>query len=86
MRVRQNLALVLALEGKFDEAQQVAGRDLTPNEASQNIAYIRGMVAQSNNWKKLKTIDRQAEVRRAPRRRDVAAPSRAGTAGGTGGA
>ena len=57
MRVRQNLALVLALEGKYDEAQQVAGRDLTAAEASQNIAYIRGMVAQSNNWKKLKTID-----------------------------
>jgi Flp pilus assembly protein TadD len=56
-RVRQNFALVLALEGKFDEAQKVAGRDLTAQEAAQNIATIRGMVAQSNNWKKLKTLD-----------------------------
>jgi Flp pilus assembly protein TadD len=56
-KVRQNLALVLALQGKFDEAQKIAGSDLTPAEAAQNIATIRGMIAQSNNWKKLKRID-----------------------------
>jgi Flp pilus assembly protein TadD len=56
-RVRQNLALVLALQGKFDEAQKVAGHDLSQDEAAQNIAAIRGMVGQANNWKKLKQID-----------------------------
>lgn len=55
MRARQNLALVLALQGKFGEAQTVASRDLSPAEAAQNIASIREMVSQTNNWQKLKT-------------------------------
>lgn len=54
MRVRQNLALVLALAGKYQEAEQVASRDLSPGQASQNIAYIKGMMSQGNTWKKLK--------------------------------
>ena len=57
MRVRQNLALVLALAGKYDEAQRVASQDLTPEQAAQNVAYLRSMVAQTNNWKKLKQLD-----------------------------
>jgi len=59
MRVRQNLSLVLALGGKVDEAQRVASQDLTPEEAAQNVAYLRSMVGQNNNWKKLKQIDRR---------------------------
>jgi Flp pilus assembly protein TadD len=59
MRVRQNLALVLALQGKFDEAKQVATRDLSPAEAEQNIAALRSMVAQPNSWQKLKQLDRR---------------------------
>lgn len=47
--------LVLALQGKFGEAQTVASRDLSPAEAAQNIASIREMVSQTNNWQKLKT-------------------------------
>lgn len=58
MRVRQNLALVLALGGKIDEAQRVASQDLSPQEAAQNMAYLRSMVSQGNNWKKLKQLDR----------------------------
>jgi len=57
VRVRQNLALVLALGGKFDEAQRVASQDMSPDQAAQNVAYIRSMVAQTNNWSKLKQLD-----------------------------
>jgi Flp pilus assembly protein TadD len=52
MRVRQNLALVLALQGKYDEAQDVASRDLPPEQSAANIAYIREMMARPAGTKK----------------------------------
>jgi Flp pilus assembly protein TadD len=52
-RVRQNLALVVGLQGRFEEAEQVARADLPPDEAAANVAYLRKMLAQQNNWKKL---------------------------------
>ena len=30
-RVRQNLALVVGLQGRFEEAEQIAGQELSPN-------------------------------------------------------
>jgi Flp pilus assembly protein TadD len=51
MRVRQNLALVLALEGKFGEAEEWSRRDLSPAEATTNVATIRQMISQSNTWR-----------------------------------
>lgn len=56
-RVRQNLALVLALQGKFTEAEAVSSRDLPPAQAAQNVATIRRMIAQSNTWRDLQTLD-----------------------------
>lgn len=50
-RVRQNLALVLALEGKFDEAERVARTDLSPDDAAASITAIRSMIAQSPTWR-----------------------------------
>jgi Flp pilus assembly protein TadD len=38
---RQNLALVLGLEGKFDEAVQLERRDLPPDVVQSNLAYLR---------------------------------------------
>lgn len=58
MRVRQNYALVLALEGKFGEAEAVARRDLSPAEASASIAAIREMIAQSDTWGAIRKLDR----------------------------
>jgi len=55
--VRQNLALVLALEGKFASAEEVARRDLDPKDASANVAAIRQMIAQSNTWKQIQALD-----------------------------
>jgi len=44
-RVRQNLALVLGLQGKFDEARQVASVDMTDQEAKSSMSYLRNMLS-----------------------------------------
>jgi Flp pilus assembly protein TadD len=49
-RVRQNLALVEALQGRFDNAGQTLRRDLSPADAATNVAEIRQMIAQPNTW------------------------------------
>lgn len=54
-RVRQNLALVLALEGKFAEAEQESAHDMTPDEARHNVAAIRQMIAENDSWRALQT-------------------------------
>src|SRR5262249_52356746 len=56
-RVRQNLALVVGLQGHFDEALKIARSDLTPQEAADNVSYLRRMLVQQNNWKKLARPD-----------------------------
>lgn len=66
-RVRQNLALVLALEGQFDKAQHVAERDQQPIEAAENVAAIRQMVAQTNPWSDIKAVDGKPAHRVAKR-------------------
>ncbi len=57
MRVRQNLALVLALQGKFNEAQTIAARDLSPVDAATNVESIKEMIAQSNTWQQIQKVD-----------------------------
>ncbi len=52
-RVRQNLALVVGLQGRFAEAEDIARADLPPEEAAANVAYLRQMMSQHNDWKKL---------------------------------
>src|SRR6185312_6696258 len=59
-RVRQNLALVVGLQGRFDEAEQIATRELSPEQAQANVAYLRGMLAQQNAWSQLKGQDKKA--------------------------
>jgi Flp pilus assembly protein TadD len=44
-RVRQNLALVVGLQGRFPEAEQIASADLPPDQAAANVAYLRKMLA-----------------------------------------
>jgi Flp pilus assembly protein TadD len=44
-RVRQNLALVVGLQGRFSEAEQIAGADLPPEQAASNVTYLRKMLA-----------------------------------------
>lgn len=45
-RVRQNLALALGLQGKFEEAERVALAELDPAQARANIAYLKTMMEQ----------------------------------------
>ena len=52
-RVRQNLALVLALEGKFGEAEEASAKDMSPEEARKNVQAIREMIAQNDSWRAL---------------------------------
>ncbi len=49
-RVRQNLALVLSLEGKSAAAEEVSRRDLQPIEAAENVQSLKRMIAQSDTW------------------------------------
>lgn len=53
-RVRQNLSLVLGLEGRFDEAEKIARQELSPDQAEANVAYLRAMLSQQDAWNKLK--------------------------------
>jgi len=50
-RVRQNLALVVGLQGRFAEAEGIARTDLTSDEAAANVAHLKTVLAQQNGWK-----------------------------------
>jgi Flp pilus assembly protein TadD len=52
-KVRQNLALVLGLEGRFAEAEKVAAADLPPDQAAANVNYLRQMLARGDDRTKL---------------------------------
>jgi Flp pilus assembly protein TadD len=56
-RVRQNLALVLALQGKFTEAEAISARDVSPEQAAANVTTIRQMISQSNTWREIQKPD-----------------------------
>jgi Flp pilus assembly protein TadD len=56
-RVRQNLALVVGLQGRFEEAERIAGAELSPEDATANVAYLKRMLAQQNTWSMLKDKD-----------------------------
>lgn len=46
---------MLALEGKFDSAEEVSRRDLSAKDAASNVAAIR--IPQSNTWKQIQALD-----------------------------
>lgn len=43
VRVRQNLALVLGLEGRLDEAERLIREDLPPEMATANLSYLKAL-------------------------------------------
>jgi Flp pilus assembly protein TadD len=53
-RMRGDLALVLALEGKFGEAERIGQTDLSPEAARANVEAIREMIAQNDSWRELR--------------------------------
>jgi Flp pilus assembly protein TadD len=52
--VRQNLALVVGLQGRYPEAEQIARQELSPTQAEANVTYLRSMMSQQPTWKALK--------------------------------
>jgi Flp pilus assembly protein TadD len=51
--MRGDLALVLALEGKFSDAEMVGQADLSPDAARANVEAIRQMIAQNGSLREL---------------------------------
>jgi Flp pilus assembly protein TadD len=43
-KIRQNLALVLGLQGKYDEAKLIAARDIPMQTATENTTFLRQVV------------------------------------------
>jgi Flp pilus assembly protein TadD len=74
LRVRQNLALVLALEGKFAEAEKVSERDMSPEDAANNVRSIQQMIAQSDSWKALQQKGGTHAMKLTPPPAEPAAP------------
>jgi Flp pilus assembly protein TadD len=52
IKVRQNLALVVAMQGRINEAERIVRADMPSAEAEANVAYLRQMLAQHSEWKK----------------------------------
>ncbi len=53
-RIRQNLALVIGLQGRFDEARAIYSAELPPDQVETNMAYIRALLTQQNRWDAVK--------------------------------
>jgi Flp pilus assembly protein TadD len=53
---RQNLALVLGLQGRFDEAERLERQDLPPSVVDNNLAYLRATAdpARPHTWDSLR--------------------------------
>jgi Flp pilus assembly protein TadD len=64
-RVRDNFALILALEGKFAEAEQVGRQDMSAEAARANVEAIRQMIAHNDSWRDLQ-IGAKAKRAKAP--------------------
>ncbi|HYD73279.1 MAG TPA: tetratricopeptide repeat protein, partial [Candidatus Binatia bacterium] len=47
---RQNLAIALALQGRFDEAEQIERVDLPPAQAAENMRYLRSLLSDPRRW------------------------------------
>ncbi|MCE1236385.1 MAG: tetratricopeptide repeat protein [Hyphomicrobiales bacterium] len=57
-RIRQNLALVVGLQGRFDEARRIATEALPKDQADANVAYLKAMLSQPNTWKQIEKTGR----------------------------
>jgi hypothetical protein len=56
--VSQNLALVLGLQGKYDEAKVAAAQELSADKAADNVDYVRRMVKLEPKATQAVTADR----------------------------
>jgi len=53
MRIRQNLALALGLQGRFEEARYMASHDLPPDQVEANMAYLKQMLGSTESWNRI---------------------------------
>jgi Flp pilus assembly protein TadD len=49
-QVRQNLAMILGLQGRRSEAAGLAPADLTSDKTGNKVAYLQQVMAQQNGW------------------------------------
>lgn len=56
-QVRQNLALIVGLQGRFDESKAMFAAELPPDQVEANMAYIRALLTQQNRWDLIKGAD-----------------------------
>ena len=70
-RMRGDLALVLALQGKFGDAETVGRTDLPPDAARANVEAIRQMIAQNGSLRDLGKPAKGAKAK-APAKTDDA--------------
>ena len=47
---RQNLALVVGLQGRFEECRALYAAELPPDQVESNMAYVRALLTQQNRW------------------------------------
>lgn len=47
---RQNLALIVGLQGRFDECRALYAAELPPDKVEANMAYVRALLTQQNRW------------------------------------
>ena len=48
------LALVIGLQGRFDESRQLFAAELPPAQVEANMNYIRALLTQQNRWDLIK--------------------------------
>ena len=53
-QIRQNLALVIGLQGRFDEARALFAAELPPEAVESNMAYVKSLLTQQNRWDRVK--------------------------------
>ena len=53
-KVRQNLALVIGLQGRFEECEAIFAAELPPDQVEANMSYIRALLTQQNRWDLIK--------------------------------
>lgn len=53
-QVRQNLALVIGLQGRFDESRRLFAAELPPDQVEANMAYVRSLLTQQNRWDRIR--------------------------------
>ena len=47
-QIRQNLALVVGLQGRFDESRALFAAELPADQVEANMSYIRALLTQQN--------------------------------------